>query len=110
MSIVDLPQGRVQYRLAGPDDAAGPHVVFVHGLLDADELVEVSTRLQRFTKPVLVLWGDADRFFTMDLARRLQRAFPDARLVEIPGARTFFPLDEPRRVADEIQSALHRGR
>jgi pimeloyl-ACP methyl ester carboxylesterase len=82
---------------------------FLRGV-DADELVEVSTRLRRFTKPVLVLWGDADRFFTMDLAHRLQQAFPDARLVEIPGARTFFPLDEPRRVADGIQSALHRGR
>jgi pimeloyl-ACP methyl ester carboxylesterase len=73
--------------------------------VDASELVEVSTRLRRFTKPVVLLWGDADPFFPIDLAHRL-RDFPDARLVEIPGGRLFFPFDEPERVADEIHSAL----
>jgi hypothetical protein len=37
MPIIDLPQGRVQYRLAGPA-SAGPTVVFVHGLLVNSEL------------------------------------------------------------------------
>ena len=82
---------------------------FLHGVNPA-ELLKVSTRLQRFTKPVLVLWGDADRFFTIDLAHRLLEAFPDARLVEIPGGRTFFPLDEPQRVADEIQAVFQPRR
>jgi pimeloyl-ACP methyl ester carboxylesterase len=75
--------------------------------IDPAELVEVSKRLRRFTKPVVLLWGDDDQFFPMDLAHRLHDAFPNARLVEIPGGRLFFPLDEPQRVADEIQSALH---
>jgi pimeloyl-ACP methyl ester carboxylesterase len=79
---------------------------FVRGV-DAAELLEVSQRLRRFTKPVLLLWGDADQFFPIDLAHRLCEAFPDARLVEIPGGRLFFPLDEPRRVADEIHAVLH---
>jgi pimeloyl-ACP methyl ester carboxylesterase len=78
---------------------------FLRGV-DPTELLDVSTRLQRFIKPVAVLWGDADRFFSIDLARRLCEAFPDARLAEIPGGRTFFPLDEPRRVAHEIQTAV----
>lgn len=78
---------------------------FLRGVDPAD-LLEVSTRLRRFTKPVVLLWGDADRFFTVDLAHRLCETFPDARLVEIPSGRTFFPLDEPQRVANEIQSAL----
>jgi pimeloyl-ACP methyl ester carboxylesterase len=38
MPIIDLPQGRVQYRLAGPGDSAGPPVVFVHGFLVNCEL------------------------------------------------------------------------
>lgn len=38
MPIIDLPQGRVQYRLAGPADSAEPPVVFVHGLLVNCEL------------------------------------------------------------------------
>jgi pimeloyl-ACP methyl ester carboxylesterase len=53
-----------------------------------------------------LLWGDADRFFTMELADRLRDAFPDARLVDIPGGRTFFPLDEPQRLGGEIQSEV----
>ncbi len=60
--------------------------------------------------PVVLLWGDADRFFTIDLAHRLRDAFPNARLVLIPGGRTFFPLDEPQWVADEIESALQSKR
>ena len=33
MPTIDLPHGTVQYRLAGPEDAPGPPVVFVHGFL-----------------------------------------------------------------------------
>jgi pimeloyl-ACP methyl ester carboxylesterase len=76
---------------------------FLRGV-DPAELLEVSTRLRQFTKPVLLLWGGADRLFPIELAHRLQNAFPNVRLVEIPEGRLFFPLDEPQRVADEIQA------
>ncbi len=33
MATIDLPQGTVQYRLAGPEGAGTPPVVFVHGFL-----------------------------------------------------------------------------
>lgn len=79
---------------------------FLKGV-DKHQLLEVSTRLERFDKPVLLLWGDADRFFKVDFARRLSRIFPDSRLVEVAGGRTFLPLDDPRRVAAEIQSAFY---
>jgi pimeloyl-ACP methyl ester carboxylesterase len=75
-----------------------------------DELLDVSTRLNRFSKPVLLLWGTADRFFKLDFARRLADVFPDARLVEVDRGRTFLPLDEPQRVADEIHTAFYRAR
>jgi pimeloyl-ACP methyl ester carboxylesterase len=78
---------------------------FLRGV-DPAELLAVSTRLQRFTKPVLLLWGGADRLFPIGLAQRLQNVFPDARLVEIPNGHLFFPLDEPLRVADEIQAHI----
>jgi pimeloyl-ACP methyl ester carboxylesterase len=70
--------------------------------MDKRELADIGERLGSFDKPVLLLWGAADRFFKLDLAHRLQAAFRDARLVEIEGGRTFVPLDEPDRVADEI--------
>jgi pimeloyl-ACP methyl ester carboxylesterase len=78
----------------------------VMGAIDPGELVEVSTRLRRFTKPVVLVWGDTDSFFPLDVAHRLRDAFADARLVEVPGGRLFFPLDEPQRVADEILAVL----
>jgi pimeloyl-ACP methyl ester carboxylesterase len=78
---------------------------FLRGV-DPAELLEVSNGLRRFTKPVLLLWGGADRLFPIDLAHRLQHVFPNARLVEIPDGRLFFPLDEPQRVADEIRTHI----
>jgi pimeloyl-ACP methyl ester carboxylesterase len=80
----------------------------VMGAIDPGELLEVSKRLRRFTEPVVLVWGDADSFFPLDLAYRLRDAFDDARVVEIPGGRLFFPLDEPGRVADEILAAISR--
>ena len=69
------------------------------------ELLDVSTRLDRFGKPVRVVWGTADRFFKVSLARRLCAAFPNATLVEVDGGRTFLSVDQPQRVADEIRAA-----
>lgn len=33
MSTIDLPNGTVEYRVAGPEDSTAPPVVFVHGFL-----------------------------------------------------------------------------
>ena len=77
------------------------------GAIRPADLLEVSTRLDRFDRPVLLLWGAADRFFKLEFAHRLAAAFPQARLVEIEGGRTFVPLDEPERVADEIVRAFY---
>jgi pimeloyl-ACP methyl ester carboxylesterase len=78
---------------------------FMHGIRPAD-LLDVSTRLGSFTRPVLLVWGTGDRYFPMSLARRLAAAFPDARLVEVDGGRTFLPLDAPDRIASEISAFL----
>jgi pimeloyl-ACP methyl ester carboxylesterase len=72
--------------------------------MDKRELAEVGGRLNRFEKPVLLLWGTADRFFKLTLAERLQAAFPDVQLRTVDGARTFVALDEPERVAEEISA------
>jgi pimeloyl-ACP methyl ester carboxylesterase len=66
------------------------------------DLLDVSTRLERFEGPVSIVWGIADRAFKPALGRRLQQAFRSARFVEIPKAKTFVSLDAPVRLADEI--------
>jgi pimeloyl-ACP methyl ester carboxylesterase len=74
---------------------------FMSGI-DSADLLDVSTRLGAFSKPVRLVWGDADRFFKLEFAQRLVETFPAAELVTVPGARTFVPLDEPDAVADAI--------
>jgi len=66
------------------------------------DLTEVAPRLCAFTKPVSVVWGDADRCFTPALGRRLAAAFPDSSMIEVADARTFVPLDNPAVVGDAI--------
>ena len=73
--------------------------------VDADEEMNgVSERLSEFDGPLLLVWGNGDRFFKVELARRLAATAKDAKLVEIEGGKTFIPLDEPERLAAEIDS------
>jgi pimeloyl-ACP methyl ester carboxylesterase len=67
------------------------------------DLTEVSTRLPRFTKPVTVVWGQADRCFTPSLGRRLAAQFQNVTLIEVPDAKTFVALDDPEQVVGAIE-------
>ena len=66
------------------------------------DLTDVATRLHRFDKPVTLVWGQGDGVFKPSLGRRLAEAFGNAKLIEVPGARTFVSLDEPDAVIDAI--------
>ena len=55
---------------------------------------------QRVGEDLRVVHGD--RCFTPELGRRLAALFPDSSMVEVPGARTFVPLDNPGAVVDAI--------
>jgi pimeloyl-ACP methyl ester carboxylesterase len=79
----------------------GDAVAFLRAAKGKD-LLDVSTRLHRFTGQVTIVWGTADRTFTAKLGRRLQHAFGNARFVEVPNARTLVSLDAPRQLADAI--------
>lgn len=79
-------------------------------LVEPRDLLAVSNRLGEFPKQVLLLWGNADRFFKIEFARRLRDTFAHATLVEVEGGRTFLSLDEPQRVADEIAAAFYPAR
>jgi pimeloyl-ACP methyl ester carboxylesterase len=66
------------------------------------DLIDVSTRLERFTKPVTIVWGQRDRAFKPALGRRLAALFPNCTLIEVPDARTFVSLDRPDAVIDAV--------
>jgi pimeloyl-ACP methyl ester carboxylesterase len=66
------------------------------------DLTDVATRLHTFDKPVTLVWGQGDRVFTPSLGRRLAAVFSNAKLIEVPGSRTFVSMDQPGAVIDAI--------
>src|SRR5579859_195207 len=64
--------------------------------------VEAAKSFQHFQHPVLILWGKNDLFFSARNARRLQQAFPDARLEFVSRSRAFVPEDQPVLLAQKI--------
>ncbi len=66
--------------------------------------LEAAEKLKTSELPVLLAWAPEDRLFSIKSAKRLASETPNGRLVEIPDASTFVPLDQPQRLADEIAS------
>ncbi|UMB68843.1 alpha/beta fold hydrolase [Mycobacterium paraterrae] len=66
------------------------------------DLTDVADRLTRFDKPVTLVWGQGDVVFKPSLGRRLAAVFSNAKLIEVPGSRTFVSMDEPEAVVDAI--------
>ncbi len=64
--------------------------------------LEAAEKLSESELPILLTWAPGDRYFPMKYAQRLASETPNARIVEIPDAKTFVPLDQPQRLADEI--------
>jgi pimeloyl-ACP methyl ester carboxylesterase len=64
--------------------------------------LEAAEKLRGSELPLLLAWAPGDRFFPISYAERLAEGMPNARIVEIPDAGTFVPLDQPQRLAEEI--------
>jgi pimeloyl-ACP methyl ester carboxylesterase len=64
--------------------------------------LEAAEKLRNSDLPLLLAWAPKDRVFPLEYAERLAGEVPNAKIVEIPDAGTFVPLDQPERVADAI--------
>lgn len=64
--------------------------------------LEAAEKLRNSELPILLTWAPGDRLFPLKYAERLASEVPNARIVQIPDAATFVPLDQPQRLADEI--------
>lgn len=73
------------------------------GSVDNRYTLTAAQKLRDLKIPALLAWGAEDRFFALEDARRMERTIPDSRLVAIPGARTFVPLDQPAAVAEAVE-------
>jgi pimeloyl-ACP methyl ester carboxylesterase len=64
--------------------------------------LEAAQRLRGSELPILLAWAPGDRFFPISYAERLAAEAGNARIVPIAEAKTFVPLDQPERLAEEI--------
>jgi pimeloyl-ACP methyl ester carboxylesterase len=63
-------------------------------------------KLQTSNIPLRLLWAPGDKFFPIKYAERLAAEVPNSELIQIENAKTFVPLDQPQRVADEIAAFI----
>lgn len=71
--------------------------------------LEAAEKLRSSDLPILLTWAPGDKLFPISYAERLARETPNARIVEIPDANTFVPLDQPQRLADEIATFVQQN-
>ena len=56
--------------------------------------------------PVLILWGEEDKFQVLKYGERLELDIPDARLVRLKNARHFVMFDQAEAIARELSEFL----
>jgi pimeloyl-ACP methyl ester carboxylesterase len=64
--------------------------------------LEAAEKLRTSQLPIRLLWAPGDKYFPLSYGERLGDEAGNAELRKIEGAKTFVPLDQPQRVADEI--------
>jgi pimeloyl-ACP methyl ester carboxylesterase len=74
------------------------------------DLIQASEKLGRFTGPVRVVWAADDRLMPQEEGRRLASAFPAGEFVLIDDSYTLIPLDQPKRLAEEIRKVAAQVR
>jgi pimeloyl-ACP methyl ester carboxylesterase len=61
-------------------------------------------KMKEFSRPVRIIFGDADTSLNSGVAQTFHEFFPGSELFLIPGAQHFIQLDEPEQVARLILS------
>jgi pimeloyl-ACP methyl ester carboxylesterase len=70
---------------------------------DCSQTVEIEPLLRQLRAPTLIMWGTADPFFPLQWAYWLKSRIPGARsVIELPGAKLFFPEERPDALADAL--------
>jgi pimeloyl-ACP methyl ester carboxylesterase len=70
--------------------------------LDRRYTLEAAERLRGSELPILFAWAPDDRYFPISYAERLAGEVGNAKIVPIADAKTFVPLDQPQKLAEEI--------
>lgn len=70
--------------------------------VDKRYTLDAAERLKSFPKPVLLAWAAEDKLFPLDYPRRFAEELPNAQLEVIPDSYTFVPEDQPEALAESI--------
>ncbi len=74
----------------------------------AERYRTVEETLSRVDAPVLVAWGDADPFFSIEQGERTASALAQADLVVYEGCGHFVAEERPRELAADLRTLLER--
>lgn len=77
--------------------------------MDNRYTIEAAEKLRGSELPILLAWAPGDRFFPLRYAQRLAAEAGNARIAEIPDSKTFVPIDQPQRLADEVAAFVAAG-
>ena len=103
---VAITQERLAYEIApllASQDRRRRHTEYLTGL-DPDVALGIVPRLERFERPVLVVWADADAYMPVASARWLEAHVPGVeRVVMVPGGKLFFPEEEHALLNRELR-------
>lgn len=64
--------------------------------------LQAAEKLRGSQLPIRLLWAPGDKYFPISYAERLAGEAGNAEIVQIPDSKTFVPLDQPARAAEEI--------
>jgi pimeloyl-ACP methyl ester carboxylesterase len=99
-AAISLPDARVAAYTNEWNSHTGMEMLFQHiRLMRPDYVNSVSTDLELWPKPILLLWGDQDAVTPLSLGQRLAAANPHVRLEVLRGAGHLALDDAPGAVA-----------
>jgi pimeloyl-ACP methyl ester carboxylesterase len=75
--------------------------------MDKRYTLEAAAKLRGSELPILLTWAPGDKYFPISYAERLAAETGNARIVAIPDSKTFVPIDQPQRLADEIANFVN---
>jgi pimeloyl-ACP methyl ester carboxylesterase len=74
---------------------------------DPAQTIAIEQKLRAVAAPVLIVWALDDIFFDVKWAHWLRGTLPNVvRVVEVPGAKLFFPEDKPDALIAPLQAFL----
>jgi pimeloyl-ACP methyl ester carboxylesterase len=105
-----LPSARLDAYTNEWQGKVGMEMLLQHvRLMRPDYVNSVSTDVELWPKPVLLLWGDQDNVTPLSLAQRLAAANPNARLEVLRGAGHLALDDAPGAVAQTVSDFARQG-